>query len=137
MVGEVRDAMPEESRLKVILETGELADPAMIRLAADLAIEAGADFIKTSTGKTPVSATPEAVAVMLAAIQAHGGTVGLKPSGGIRTPADAGRYLAQVDAAMGPAWATPATFRFGASGLHEALVAAIEGRADGVTGTGY
>jgi deoxyribose-phosphate aldolase len=127
MIGEVKDTIPEEALLKVILETGELKDAAVIRRAADLAIEAGADFIKTSTGKTAVSATPEAVAVMLEAIRAAGRPIGLKPSGGIRTLEDAGRYLAQVDAAMGPDWATPKTFRFGASGLHAALAEVILG----------
>lgn len=127
MIGEVKDVMEEGTVLKVILETGELKDPAVIRRAADLAIGAGADFIKTSTGKTAVSATPEAVAAMLDAIKAAGRPVGLKPSGGIRTVEEAGRYLAQVDAAMGSGWATPATFRFGASGLHAALVEAIRG----------
>ena len=66
---------------------------------------------------------------MLEAIKAADRTVGLKPSGGIRTLADAGLYLGLVDAAMGPVWASPTTFRFGASGLYDALVDVIEGRA--------
>jgi deoxyribose-phosphate aldolase len=133
MVGEVKDVIGDDALLKVILETGELKAVDAIHRAATIAAEAGADFIKTSTGKTPVSATPEAVAIMLDVIRAHGGAVGLKPSGGIRTLDDAGRYLAQVDAAMGPGWATPATFRFGASGLHAALLAALgrKGEEDG------
>jgi deoxyribose-phosphate aldolase len=128
MIGEVQDLTEDAGkRLKVILETGMLPDQAMVRAAADIAIDCGADFIKTSTGKTPVSATPEAVRTMLEAIKAADRTVGLKPSGGIRTLADARAYLALVDAAMGPVWASPGTFRFGASGLYDALVAAIEG----------
>jgi deoxyribose-phosphate aldolase len=134
MIGEVQDLTEDAGkRLKVILETGALPDQAMVRAAADIAIESGADFIKTSTGKTPVSATHEAVRTMLEAIKAADRTVGLKPSGGIRTLADAQGYLALVDAALGPVWASPGTFRFGASGLYDALIAAIEGRADVVS----
>ena len=129
MVGEVHDEIDGQARLKVILETGMLPDQAAVRRAADLAIDCGADFIKTSTGKTERSATPEAVRTMLDAIRAAGRTVGLKPSGGIRTLADASLYLGLVDAAMGPVWASPTTFRFGASGLYDALMDAIEGRA--------
>jgi deoxyribose-phosphate aldolase len=125
MIGEARDAAGDGALLKVILETGELKHAAAIRRAAEIAVEEGADFIKTSTGKTPVSATPEAVAIMLDVIKANGGAVGLKPSGGIRTLEDARRYLSQADSAMGMSWATPATFRFGASGLHGALLAAL------------
>ncbi len=128
MIGEVRDEIDDAGRLKVILETGMLPDQAMVRKAADIAIECGADFIKTSTGKMPVSATPDAVKTMLAAIKATDRTVGLKPSGGIRTLADAALYLGLVDAAMGPVWASPTTFRFGASGLYDVLLAVIEGR---------
>jgi deoxyribose-phosphate aldolase len=128
MIGEVKDELEDRARLKVILETGLLVDAGHIRRAADIAIEEGADFIKTSTGKVPVSATHEAVAIMLEAIKAADHTVGLKPSGGIRTVEDAARYLAQVDAAMGPEWASPDTFRFGASGLYDALIDVIEGR---------
>jgi deoxyribose-phosphate aldolase len=128
MIGEVRDEIDDAGRLKVILETGMFPDQAGIRRAADLAIDMGADFIKTSTGKTPVSATPDAVRTMLAAIKATDRTVGLKPSGGIRTVADAALYLGLADTAMGPVWASAGTFRFGASGLYDALLAAIEGR---------
>lgn len=129
MIGEVRDEIDDAGRLKVILETGMLPDQAMVRKAADIAIDCGADFIKTSTGKTPVSATPEAVRTMLEAIKATDRTIGLKPSGGIRTLADAGLYLGLVDTAMGPVWASPTTFRFGASGLYDALLDVIEGGA--------
>lgn len=116
-----RDGM---ARVKVILETGELP---MDRIApvARFAIDHGADFIKTSTGKTAVSATPEAVTIMLdeiAAAARRGIEVGIKPSGGIATAAQAAQYLELADAVMGPHWATPATFRFGASRLLPALV---------------
>jgi deoxyribose-phosphate aldolase len=137
MIGEVQDLVEDQrGRLKVILETGMLPDQAMVRKAADIAIDCGANFIKTSTGKTPISATPEAVATMLEAIRASERTVGLKPSGGIRTLADAKRYLDMVDAAMGPVWASPGTFRFGASGLYDALIDVIEGRAAAISQKG-
>ena len=85
MVEAVRDLVDQGRLLKVILETGELKDQKLIETASRIAIDAGADFIKTSTGKTPVSATPEAAEIMLNAIKASGKPVGLKPSGGIRT----------------------------------------------------
>lgn len=113
--------------LKVILETGEYPDPGNIKPAAELAIASGANFIKTSTGKTAHSATPEAVRAMLMVIGMSGRPVGIKPSGGIRTLADASAYLAMADAIMGPGWVSPKTFRFGASGLYDVLVEAITG----------
>lgn len=126
MVAETR-ARCGGTLLKVILETGEYPDTDAIRRAADLAIAAGADFIKTSTGKTARSATPEAVRIMLQAIRDCPRPVGLKPSGGIRTLADAKSYLTLADEIMGPAWATPTTFRFGASGLYDVLAREIAG----------
>ncbi|NBJ11758.1 deoxyribose-phosphate aldolase [Microvirga arsenatis] len=135
MVEAVRELVDGDRLLKVILETGELKDPKLIEAASLVAIEAGADFIKTSTGKTPVSATPEAAEIMLRAIRASGRPVGLKPSGGIRTVADAGVYLNLADQIMGPGWATPKTFRIGASSVYDALIAAIEGR-EGTTVSG-
>ncbi len=129
MIAAVREEIGGKGLLKVILETGSYPDAASVRRASDIAIAAGADFIKTSTGKTAVSATPEAVEAMLAAIHESRRRVGLKPSGGIRTLADARAYLALADRIMGPDWATPATFRFGASGLHGALAAVIENKA--------
>jgi deoxyribose-phosphate aldolase len=129
MVEAVREMVDQERLLKVILETGELKDPKLIETASRIAIDAGADFIKTSTGKTPVSATPEAAEIMLNAIKASGKPVGLKPSGGIRTAADAKLYLELADRIMGPGWATPRTFRIGASSVYDTLIAAIEGRA--------
>jgi deoxyribose-phosphate aldolase len=112
-----------------------LKDAELIELASRLSIDAGADFIKTSTGKTPVSATPEAAEIMLEAIKASGRNVGLKPSGGIRTVADAKTYFDLADRIMGPGWATPRTFRIGASSVYDTLIAAIEGR-DGAAATG-
>jgi deoxyribose-phosphate aldolase len=126
MITEVRARIPTNGKLKTILETGELRDPEFIRRASEIAIDAGADFLKTSTGKTPVSATPEAARVMLTAIEKSGRPVGFKASGGIRTLADATIYLDLADEIMGPDWARPETFRFGASGLLDALLATLE-----------
>ena len=107
-----------DARLKVILETGALGDEALVRSAARLAIGAGADFIKTSTGKVAVNATPDAARWMLEEIAAAGrADVGLKPAGGIRTVEDAAAYLDLADEIMGGDWATKRTFRFGASSL--------------------
>jgi deoxyribose-phosphate aldolase len=123
--------------LKTILETGKLGDPGLIRQAAEIAVAEGTDFLKTSTGMVEINATPEAVAVLLEVIAAADRPVGLKPSGGIRTTADAAGYLAQADAAMGPDWAAPCTFRFGASSLLDALIATIDGRDEAPEAAGY
>lgn len=130
MVREVK-ARCGDRLLKVILETGEYPDLDKVREASELAIAAGADFIKTSTGKTVHAASLPAVRTMLGVIAQAGRPVGIKPSGGIRTLADAKAYLDLADATMGPGWATPDTFRFGASGLYGALVAAIGGTVPG------
>jgi len=130
MVREVK-ARCGDRLLKVILETGEYPDLDKVREASELAIAAGADFIKTSTGKTAHSASLPAVRTMLGVISQAGRPVGIKPSGGIRTLADARAYLHLADAIMGPGWATPKSFRFGASGLYGALVAVIGGTAPG------
>ena len=126
MIGAVRDRIPKGHALKAILETGELGAPEHIRRASEIAIAAGAHFIKTSTGKTAISATPEAARIMLETIKASGAPVGFKASGGIRTLADATLYLGLADEIMGADWASPATFRFGASGLLGALLAELD-----------
>ena len=111
--------------LKVILETGRLGAVEKIYAASHDAIEAGADFIKTSTGKVEVSATPEAAEAMLRAIKDSGKDVGFKAAGGIRDTATAGAYLAIADRIMGADWADVRHFRFGASGLLDDLLAAL------------
>jgi len=126
MVAEARGSCGDKT-LKVILETGEYPDQLAVHAASELAIAAGADFIKTSTGKTKTSATPAAARTMLEAIKASGKPVGLKPSGGLRTLADAKTYLDLADEIMGPDWATAKTFRFGASGLYGVLADIIAG----------
>ena len=126
MIAAVAAFIAKDRLLKVILETGSLGAQDVIAAASRLAIDAGAQFIKTSTGKTAVSATPEAAHAMLLAIRASGRPVGFKASGGIRTLADAQIYLDLADEIMGPDWAQPATFRFGASGLLDALLGVLK-----------
>ena len=111
--------------LKVIIESGVLAHASLIADATRLSIEIGADFVKTSTGKTPVSATLEAANAMLEVIRESGKPVGFKASGGVRTTEQAADYLTLADKIMGPKWATPKTFRFGASGLRDSLLASM------------
>jgi len=110
-----------KAHLKVILETGELENLSNIRKASDIAIAAGADFIKTSTGKIPQAATLEAFIVMLDAIKEHydktGKMIGIKPAGGIRDAAEALKYLLVLDKVLGKKWMNNTWFRIGASSL--------------------
>ncbi|UGQ15393.1 deoxyribose-phosphate aldolase [Yinghuangia sp. ASG 101] len=110
-----------DAHLKVILETGELATYDNVRRASWLAMLAGADFVKTSTGKVATNATPPVTLVMLEAVRdfhaATGRRVGVKAAGGIRTTKDAIKYLVLVHETAGPDWLTPDLFRIGASGL--------------------
>jgi len=119
VVEAAREACPV--LLKVILESGRLKEPEVIGAAARDALAIGADFVKTSTGKLEPAATLPAAAVMLEAVRDHG-LGGFKASGGIRTADDAAAYLELADALFGPEWATPATFRFGASSLLDDLL---------------
>lgn len=117
--------------LKVILETGELAEPALIDTASRIALAAGADFLKTSTGKTARHASPEAVQVMLAAIAAEARTghlAGIKVSGGVGRIEDVLTYLALAAPVYGAAGLGPDTLRFGASSLLPALLAVLDGQ---------
>jgi deoxyribose-phosphate aldolase len=110
-----------DAHLKVILETGELATYDNVRRASWLAMLAGGDFIKTSTGKVQPAATPAVTLVMLEAVRdfraATGRIVGVKPAGGIRTAKDAIKYLVLVAETAGETWLDPDLFRFGASTL--------------------
>jgi deoxyribose-phosphate aldolase len=114
------------ARLKVILETGELSTLDNVRKASDLAIYAGADFIKTSTGKVQPAATQPVTLVMLQAIGDHfaatGKMVGMKPAGGISTAKSALQYLVMVYEILGNSWMTSEWFRFGASSLANDLL---------------
>ncbi len=114
------------AHLKVILETGELLNTDNIHLASILSMEAGADFIKTSTGKTPVSATPEAVYTMCSAIKDYyaktGRKVGIKPSGGMSNSEDAIIYYQIVKKVLGNEWLNNRLFRLGASRLANSIL---------------
>jgi deoxyribose-phosphate aldolase len=118
------------AHLKVILETGELGTLDRVRRASDLAMAAGADFIKTSTGKVQPAATMEVTLVMLEAIRdfyyATGRRVGMKPAGGISKAKLALQYLVMVRETLGQDWLTPDLFRFGASSLANDLLMQIE-----------
>lgn len=129
LVRRCREACGPHVVLKVILETGQLELPQAIRRAAETALAGGADFLKTSTGKTQPGVTPQAVAVLLDVIaeaRAGGRAVGLKVSGGIRTVAAACSLLDQYEQRFGPQSATPATFRIGASTLITELLARMD-----------
>jgi len=115
-----------DAHLKVILETGELETYDNVRKASHLAMAAGADFIKTSTGKVTPASTPGVVLVMLEAIRDHyletGRRVGMKPAGGIKTSKQALHLLVLVKETLGDAWLTPDLFRIGASTLANDLL---------------
>ena len=121
MVSAVRKACAA-AHLKVILETGELRTETAIRNACRLALAEGADFLKTSTGKTSVSATPEAARIMLEEIHASGENAGFKASGGLRSFEQARLYFDLAEEIMGAGWATPDHFRYGASALLDELL---------------
>jgi deoxyribose-phosphate aldolase len=121
-----RDACGPDVALKLIIESGELVDAPLIRQACAIGLAAGVDFLKTSTGKVKVNATPEAAALMLDAIAAHGGRCGFKAAGGIRTLADAQIYVALAEERFGADWVTPAHFRIGASTLFAEILAALD-----------
>lgn len=111
--------------LKLILETGELATPGLIRAAAELGLDAGVDFLKTSTGKVPVNATLEAAEILLDAIAARGGRCGFKAAGGVRTLDEAAAYVALAERTLGAGWVTAQHFRIGASALLGAIEAEL------------
>ena len=126
--------------LKVILETGEIDDEARILQAARIALDAGADFLKTSTGKRPVAATLAAARLLLAAIATDpqaSRRVGFKPAGGIRTVADAALYIQLTAELLGASAITPARFRIGASGLLSDIEAVLSGAARPAAGSTY
>ncbi len=119
----------KDAHLKVILETGEIKDPQAIYHASQIAMKSGGDFIKTSTGKIPVAATPEAAYVMLHAIEDFyretGKKIGFKPAGGISTPEHALLYIKLVENILGKEWLTPEYLRIGASRLANNLVSEL------------
>lgn len=114
-------ACGEKVLLKVILETGALLDPLVIAEVSYGVCHAGADFLKTSTGKIAVGATPEAARAMLTVIQKMPRPIGFKVSGGVRTIEQAELYVTLAEEIMGSAWVTPSHFRIGASQLVDVL----------------
>lgn len=129
-IDRVAAAQDREVHLKVILETGLLGTPEKIAEASFLAMEAGADFIKTSTGKVDVNATPVAAYVMCECIakyhEATGKKVGFKPAGGISSAADALCYYSIVSAVLGKEWLNRSLFRFGVSRVANSILSAVE-----------
>ncbi len=133
LVRATRDEVGDDIVVKAILETGELGDDALIERAARAALAGGADFLKTSTGKTANSASPEAATVLLSVLSEAAGRgesrvrpLGLKVSGGVGSVEQAAVYLALADAAFGADAVGPATLRFGASRLLGALLDVLE-----------
>lgn len=122
LVKQCKSACGDAVQLKVIIESGELKTPELIKQASEISIAAGADFIKTSTGKVPVNATLEAAEIMITAIKESGKSVGFKAAGGVRSAEEAADYLALAERIMGKAWVTPENFRFGASSLLNSLL---------------
>lgn len=126
----VADRQGRKVHLKVILETGLLRTPENIAQASFLAMEAGADFIKTSTGKVEVNATPAAAYVMCECIakyyEATGKKIGFKPAGGISSAADALCYYSIVSSLLGKEWLNKELFRFGVSRVANSLLSAVE-----------
>lgn len=128
----LREEAGEDTVFKVIIESGALQTPELIRKASLLAMFAGADFVKTSTGKIPVAATPEAAVVMCTAIrdyyQKTGRKVGFKAAGGIRSAEEAALFYTIVEEILGKEWCSPTLWRIGASSLANGLISAIEGK---------
>lgn len=129
-IDEVADRQGRKVHLKVILETGLLRTPEKIAQASFLAMEAGADFIKTSTGKVDVNATPVAAYVMCECIAkyhaATGKKIGFKPAGGISSAADALCYYSIVASVLGKEWLNKEMFRFGVSRVANSILSAVE-----------
>ncbi len=124
--------------LKVIIETGELKTEALIRKASEISIKAGANFIKTSTGKVPVNATLESARIMLEVIRDLNvaDKVGFKAAGGVKTTAESEQYLALAADILGADWVNATHFRFGASSLLANLLATLNETEEQVV-TGY
>ena len=124
-----------KAHLKVIFETGEIGSYDKVRLASDIAMQSGAHFIKTSTGKISSAASLPVSLVMLEAIRDYyyetGIRIGMKPAGGIRSAKEALQYLVMVKETLGDDWLTPRLFRFGASSLLTDVTLQIAKMADG------
>ena len=127
----IRSEMDSDVILKVIIESGALKTPELIRKASLISMAAGADFVKTSTGKIDIAATPEAAVVMCQAIkdfyEKTDTKVGFKAAGGVKTPQDAALYYTIVEQILGEEWLTTELFRIGASSAANNLLSAIVG----------
>ncbi len=134
LVRRCKAACDDKALLKVIIETGELKDAGLIRKASDICIDAGADFIKTSTGKVKENATLASARIMLEAIRDSGKkNVGFKPAGGIRTAEEAAAHLELAEQILGAGWIDRNHYRFGASSLLGNLLVTLglkEGKTD-------
>ncbi|MGB0940981.1 MAG: deoxyribose-phosphate aldolase [Marinomonas sp.] len=117
LVKACKEACSDQVTLKVIIESGELKSPELIRKASEISIDAGADFIKTSTGKVAVNATLDAAKTMLDVIKEKNLQVGFKAAGGVKTAQDAAAYLSLAQDILGKDWIQASSFRFGASSL--------------------
>lgn len=123
LIKSCRDICGSDAKLKVIIESGELKTAQLIRLASEISIAAGADFIKTSTGKVPVNATLEAAQVMLQVIKDSGRfDIGFKAAGGVKDAQAAAQYMQLAQQIMGDDWFNAEHFRFGASSLLSCLL---------------
>ncbi|WP_371379142.1 deoxyribose-phosphate aldolase [Thalassotalea aquiviva] len=136
LVKACKDVCPDGVLLKVIIESGVLEQESLIRKASELSIKAGADFIKTSTGKVAVNATPEAAKIMLQTIADLNPKCGFKAAGGVRSTEDAKVYLDMAREICGEDWLSTRTFRFGASSLLNNLLATL-GYGEEKDATGY
>ncbi|MEH6632001.1 MAG: deoxyribose-phosphate aldolase [Halopseudomonas aestusnigri] len=137
LVRACKDICGEKISLKVILESGTFEDLSSLYELSIASINAGADFIKTSTGKTEISATLEAAETMLKAIKDSGKPCGFKASGGIRTHAQAVEYMDLATKIMGPDWVNSKNFRFGASGLLNDLLSVLGHQKQAANKGGY
>lgn len=128
----IRNEMGEKIVLKVIVESGALKTPELIRTACLLSMLAGADFVKTSTGKIDIAATPEAAVIMCSAVREYfeqtGRKVGFKAAGGVRSAEDAALYYTIVENILGRDWLTPDLFRIGASSAANNILSTIAGK---------
>ena len=127
----IKEEIGDDAVMKVIIESGELGSEDNIRRAARIAIEAGADFVKTSTGKASVSATPEAVLAICSEIKRHcdetGDMVGIKVAGGVSSVEALVEYYTIVSEVLGEKWLDPQYFRIGASSLFDKMIDYIIG----------
>lgn len=126
LVKACKEACGDHITLKVIIESGELKTPELIQKASEISIDAGADFIKTSTGKVAVNATLDAANIMLNVIKQKNTQVGFKAAGGVKTAADAAAYLNLAEKRLGKEWISASRFRFGASSLLGNLLSELE-----------